>query len=180
MPLLGVRGRTPGLAHHTIAFPRDYDAEFDDVFVHRRPVRDPTLYVSASSVTDPGEAPDGAENWFVLVNAPAGLDAAAWEGYDDHVLERLGGGGPGRRAGRVAVRATPHRRSTSSARPARSAARSTAPRRTAGSARCAAPARACAASRTLLRVGGTAHPGGGLPLVALSGALAARLVGPAR
>jgi hypothetical protein len=29
-------------------------------------------------------------------------------------------------------------------------------------------------------VGGTAHPGGGLPLVALSGELAARIVGPAR
>ena len=41
------RGRTPDLAHHRIDFPADYDAEFDDVFVHRRPVRDPTVYVSA-------------------------------------------------------------------------------------------------------------------------------------
>jgi phytoene dehydrogenase-like protein len=50
--LLGVRGPTAGLAHHTIAFPRDYDAEFDDVFVRRRPVVEPTLYVSTSSITD--------------------------------------------------------------------------------------------------------------------------------
>ena len=45
--MLGLRGRAAGLAHHTISFPADYDAEFDDVFRHRRPVRDPTLYVSA-------------------------------------------------------------------------------------------------------------------------------------
>jgi hypothetical protein len=31
----------------------------------------------------------------------------------------------------------------------------------------------------VLRVGGTTHPGGGLPLVVLSGELAARTVGPA-
>jgi phytoene dehydrogenase-like protein len=27
--LLGVRGRTPGIAHHTVTFPADYGAEFD-------------------------------------------------------------------------------------------------------------------------------------------------------
>ena len=37
--MLGLRGRTPGLAHHTITFPADYDAEFDDVFGARRLVR---------------------------------------------------------------------------------------------------------------------------------------------
>ena len=36
--MLGLRGQTPGLAHHRIDFPADYDAEFDDVFVQRRPV----------------------------------------------------------------------------------------------------------------------------------------------
>ena len=30
--MLGLRGRTPDLAHHEIRFPADYDAEFDDVF----------------------------------------------------------------------------------------------------------------------------------------------------
>ena len=69
--MLGLRGTRPGLVHHTIAFPADYDAEFDDLFVHRRPVRDPAVYVSAPCATDPAEAPAGAENWFVLVNAPA-------------------------------------------------------------------------------------------------------------
>ena len=36
--LLGVRGRTDGLAHHTVLFPADHDAEFDAVFRDRVPV----------------------------------------------------------------------------------------------------------------------------------------------
>jgi hypothetical protein len=61
----------------------------DDLFVARRPVRDPTLYVSTSSVTTPGEAPDDGENWFVLANAPTGV-AADWEAEADRVVARLG------------------------------------------------------------------------------------------
>src|SRR4051812_3707913 len=30
--MLGLRGRTEGLSHHTVLFPEDYDAEFDAVF----------------------------------------------------------------------------------------------------------------------------------------------------
>ena len=51
-----LRGRTPGLAHHTVLFPEDYDAEFDAVFGGARPpVTDPTVYVSAPD--DPARAP---------------------------------------------------------------------------------------------------------------------------
>ncbi len=43
--LLAVQGRTPGLTHNNVWFPRDYDAEFDAVFARRpRPVDDPTIY----------------------------------------------------------------------------------------------------------------------------------------
>ena len=68
--LLALRGRTPGLAHHTVLFPADYDAEFDAVFGRdARPVDDPTVYVSAPD--DPALRPDDDhEAWFVLVNAP--------------------------------------------------------------------------------------------------------------
>ena len=68
-------GRTPGLAHHTVSFPADYDAEFDAVFGAGRhrgvpvPVDDPAVYVSAPD--DPALRPHGdGEAWFVLVNAP--------------------------------------------------------------------------------------------------------------
>ena len=89
--MLALRGRTPGLVHHGSRFPADYDAEFDDVFVARRPVRDPTVYVSASCATDPGEAPADGENWFVLVNAPSGVEAD-WTAEADRVVARLGVG----------------------------------------------------------------------------------------
>jgi phytoene desaturase len=173
--LLGVRGRTAGLPHHLIGFPRSYDAEFDDVFAARRPVREPTLYVSCSAITDPGEAPPGDENWFVLVNAPSGLPDRAFDGYEEHVLDRLAAVGldardrivvrerrtPGdleRRTGAIGgaiYGAAPHGRLGTLKRPG--------PR--------------VRGVPNVLRVGGTAHPGGGLPLVALSGMLAARIVG---
>ena len=175
--LLGVRGPTEGLAHHTIAFPRDYDAEFDDVFVHRRPVADPTLYVSASSLSDPSEAPEGGENWFVLVNAPAGLDARAWQGYEDHVLARLAAAGLDP-TGRVEVRGT--RSPVDLERETGAVGGSIygdAPHGRLGTM--LRPGPHVRGLPNLLRVGGTTHPGGGLPLVALSGALAARIVGPA-
>ncbi len=175
--LLGVRGPTEGLAHHTIAFPRDYDAEFDDVFVRRRPVVEPTLYVSTSSITDPTEAPEGGENWFVLVNGPAGLAPAAWDGYEDHVLARLAASDldPG---DRVEIRAT---RSPADLERETGAVGGSiygdAPHGRLGTL--LRPGPHVRGIPNLLRVGGTAHPGGGLPLVALGGALAAKIVGPA-
>jgi phytoene desaturase len=100
--LLALRGRTPGLAHHTVLFPEDYDAEFDAVFGAGRfrraprPAADPTVYVSAPD--DPALRPDDdGESWFVLVNAPRhdpahGVDwdePALADRYADHVLDVL-------------------------------------------------------------------------------------------
>ena len=167
--LLGVRGRTPGLAHHTIVFPRDYDAEFDDVFVHRRPVRDPTLYVSASCATDPAEAPGDAENWFVLVNAPAGRPESAFDGYEEHLLGRLAAAGLDP-SGRIAVRATRTpadlERETGAVG---GAIYGTAPHGRLGSLR-----RPGMRVGPVWLVGGSGHPGGGLPLVLLGARTLAR------
>jgi phytoene dehydrogenase-like protein len=168
--MLGLRGRTPNLVHHRIAFPADYDAEFDDVFAHRRPPRDPTVYVSAPCATDPAEAPDGCESWFVLVNAPAVGDGADWDAAEAAVVERLGVGErivararrtPGdleRETGAVGgaiYGAAPHGRLAPLRRPGPEVP----------------------GVRGLLRVGGTVHPGGGLPLVMLGARTVANLVG---
>src|SRR3954453_8491228 len=87
--LLALRGREDGRAHHEIAFPADYGAEFDDLFVRRVPVRDPTVYACSPWVPDPAEAPAGHEARFVLVNTPSGV-AADWEAEADRVVARLG------------------------------------------------------------------------------------------
>jgi phytoene dehydrogenase-like protein len=88
--MLGLRGTTDDLVHHTIAFASDYDAEFDDVFVARRLVCDPTVYVSASCATDASAAPADSENWFVLVNTPAGGSESSADGYEQQLVDRLG------------------------------------------------------------------------------------------
>jgi phytoene desaturase len=80
--LLGVRGDTPQLAHHTVFFPDYYDAEFDAIFGsagrRARPADDPAVFVTRAA--DPAVHPPGSEAWFVLVNAPR--HGPAWTATD--------------------------------------------------------------------------------------------------
>ena len=169
--MLAVDGRTPGHVHHEIRFPASYDAEMDDLFVFHRPVRDPTLYVSTSSVTSPDEAPADSENWFVLANAPTGV-AADWEAEADRVVARLG---VGARVRARAVRSPADLEAETGA--LGGAIYGDAPHGRLGSV--GRPGHRVRGVRNLWRVGGTAHPGGGLPLVMLGGALVAREIGAA-
>jgi phytoene dehydrogenase-like protein len=165
--MLRLRAPVNGVAHHTIVFPADYDAEFDDVFVHRRLVREPTLYVSA---------PPPGDSWFVLVNAPA-TGVGADEDYEDALLDRLARNGFDVRD-RLAVRArrTPADLERETGAPG-GAIYGRAPHgRLATVAR---PGPRVRGVRGLYRVGGTVHPGGGLPLVTFGAATVARLIGPA-
>ena len=186
--LLAVEGRTPGLAHHNVLFPADYDAEFDAVFGSpARPVEDPTLYVSAPD--DPAVRPLGCEAWFVLVNAPRhvagpkpGRGALDWRvpglasSYADHVLELLE-----RRGLPVRDRVLWSQVLTPADLEERTGAPGGAIYGTSSNGATAAFLRPANRSPVpgLFLVGGSAHPGGGLPLVALSAAIVADLVGPA-
>ncbi len=181
--LLGVRGRTPGLAHHTVLYGPDYDGEFDAVFGPApRPVPDPTVYVCAPA--DETLAPAGGEAWFVLVNAPRhdpahGVDWDApgvAEAYAGHVLGVLAARGHDVRE-RLAFREwrTPAdlERATRSPGGSIYGSSSNGPR-----AAFLRPANRGPVPGLFL-VGGSAHPGGGLPLVAMSAAIVADLVGRA-
>ena len=174
--LLALRGRSTDQAHHTVLFPADYDAELDAVF-GSRVVEDPTVYVSAP----PDGAPDGHEAWFVLVNAPrqGPFDwraSGVTEGYADRVLQVMAERGldvrdrllwrevrtPADLEDRTgSVGGAIYGSSSNGARAAflRPANRSPVP--------------------GLFLVGGSSHPGGGLPLVALSARIVSELVGPA-
>jgi len=179
--MLGLRGRTPDLAHHTILFPADYDAEFDDVFRRRRPVEDPTLYLSASVVSDPSQAPAGGENLFVLVNAPTNGGWLDWdehaERYEAHLLDRLAARGVEVRE-RIDVRArrTPADLERETGAPGGAIYGAAPHGRLRGSLE--RPANAARGIDGLHLVGGTVHPGGGLPLVALGARLVAEAIGP--
>jgi phytoene desaturase len=192
--LLALRGRTPGLAHHTVLFPEDYDDEFDSVFgtgPHRRsgprPVPDPTVYVSAPD--DPALRPDDdSEAWFVLVNAPRhspghpsgkGVDWDApglRETYADRVLEVMAGRGLDVRD-RVLWREV---RTPADLERATGSVGGSIYGTSSNGARAAflRPANRSPVPGLFL-VGGSSHPGGGIPLVGLSAAIVAELVGRA-
>ena len=186
--LLALRGRTPGLAHHTVLFPEDYDAEFDAVFGtgghdRPRPVDDPTVYVSAPD--DPALRPDDdSESWFVLVNAPrhdpdGGTDWTSpglADRYADLVLATMA------RRGldvRDRVRWREVRTPADLERDTGSVGGSIYGTTSNGARAAFLRPGNVSPVPGLFLVGGSSHPGGGLPLVALSAEIVAGLVGPA-
>lgn len=182
--LLGVRGRTPGLAHHNVLFPGSYDDEFDAVFGDpAAPVADPTIYISVAD--DPAVRPEGHEAWFLLVNAPRhgrGPGALDWDSAE------LAGSYEGRLLGTLARRGlevTDRLLFSQVITPADLARATRAPGGAiyGTSSNGARSAFLRPANRSpvpgLFLVGGSTHPGGGLPLVTLSAKIVADLIGAA-
>jgi phytoene desaturase len=175
--LLGVEGEHPQLAHHNIFFADDYQAEFHQIFAQGRPPDAPTVYVAITSKSDPNHAPPGCENWFVLVNAPAADGRYNWQGeaqYREIVLHALARHGFDiRQRIRTEVRLTPVdiARMTGAWRGALYGISSNqalnALRRPHNRAR---------HLPGLYFAGGTTHPGGGVPMVTLSGKVAANMI----
>ncbi|MBC2600458.1 phytoene desaturase family protein [Puniceicoccus vermicola] len=89
--LMALQNRHPDLACHNVFFPGDYREEFHALFTEPRPLPDPTLYLSRPSATEPHLAPEGKEGWFVLVNAPSLQKFQNWENdaYASRVIEQL-------------------------------------------------------------------------------------------
>jgi phytoene desaturase len=67
----GMNRSFPRLHLHNIFFSDNYAEEFDHLFVKRAMYDDPTVYVNITSKMEEGFCPQGHENWFVMVNAPA-------------------------------------------------------------------------------------------------------------
>lgn len=66
----GVKKAFPELDLHNIFFGANYKAEFDSIFETKTLPKDPTVYVNISSKADKDDAPEGSENWFVMINVP--------------------------------------------------------------------------------------------------------------
>ncbi|GIL39856.1 phytoene desaturase family protein [Roseiterribacter gracilis] len=58
------------LAHHDFVFSRDAEEEFRAIYDDGEPAPDPTCYLAAPARTEPGVAPPGGEALYVLVHAP--------------------------------------------------------------------------------------------------------------
>ncbi len=73
----GINKRMNELGLHNIFFSKHYKEEFEAIFNHKKISSDPTIYINITSKYDTAHAPAGKENWFVMVNVPAGCDD--WE-----------------------------------------------------------------------------------------------------
>ncbi len=179
--LLGVRGES-GLPPPNDYLPRDTAAVSAAVFaapgrgVRARPATDPTVFVTVAD--DPTARPNGHEAWFVLVNAARQGTAAGavdWrrpglaQAYADRILDVLAERGVDVRD-RLLFRdiRTPADLATATGAPGGTIYG------TAGGL--LRPANRGPAHGLWL-VGGSSHPGGGLPMVTLSAHLVADAIG---
>jgi len=77
----GIRKEFPNLDLHNILFSADYKEEFNSLFRDKKLDKDPTIYIFVSSKVVKTDAPENCENWFVMVNAPSNSK----ENWDDLV-----------------------------------------------------------------------------------------------
>jgi phytoene desaturase len=66
----GIKRTFPMLDVHNIVFSEDYLNEFKDIFGGNKVPCDPTIYVNITSKCEQQDAPQGCENWFVMINVP--------------------------------------------------------------------------------------------------------------
>jgi phytoene desaturase len=67
---LGLKQRYDHLLHHNFVFSKDPHEEFEAIYRRGEPATDPTAYVCAPAVTEPEVAPAGGEALYVLVHTP--------------------------------------------------------------------------------------------------------------
>lgn len=85
----GVKHPAPELHLHNILWAQDYKAEFEALFQQETIAEDPTVYINIGSRTSPEDAPQGAGNWFVMVNAPAGWKTSGLDDLRKRVMAKI-------------------------------------------------------------------------------------------
>jgi phytoene dehydrogenase-like protein len=161
---------------HNIFFSSDYRREFDQIFSYQECPQEPTVYVNITSKVDQRDAPPQGENWFVMINVPPHQEQdwrAVAADIRPVILKRieavLGSVEPHIVA--EAVLSPLDIENTGSAFGSLYGLSSNSPL----SAFYRHPNRS-RRFRGLYFCGGSAHPGGGMPLAVLSGKIAADLV----
>lgn len=66
----GIKKEFANLGLHNIFFSENYKLEFDRIFKEKTISNDPTIYINITSKHKTDDAPEGCENWFVLINVP--------------------------------------------------------------------------------------------------------------
>ena len=90
---LGLNRRYDHLLHHNFVFSRDPHQEFSAIYQAGEPAADPTCYVCAPAASDPEVAPPEGEALYVLVHTPALRPHHDWSrlfpAYRQTILEKL-------------------------------------------------------------------------------------------
>jgi phytoene desaturase len=176
-----ISGPAPVMPHHSIYFPNDYDAEFDDIFVKKIPVTDPTIYICAPNDPEMVKG-NNLEAWSVLINAPRHEPGFGWDWnngsalYAAKIIAKLD---------ELGLRVSERLEVMEFQTPADLEEEVSAPGGSIyGTSSNGARSAFLRASNTsplknLYCVGGSAHPGGGLPLVGISAEIVAEAIGKA-
>lgn len=78
----GINDTFPELDLHNIFFADDYKFEFDQI-AKGNISDDPTVYINITSKYVPGDTPSGCENWFTMINVPYNNG----QNWDDLILK---------------------------------------------------------------------------------------------
>jgi phytoene desaturase len=86
----GVRGDLPaGTEHHNIHFGREWDSSFRALMDEGRPMPDPSVLVTVPTRSDPSVAPAGAHSLYALEPMPNLDGRVDWRSYRPVAQERL-------------------------------------------------------------------------------------------
>ncbi len=90
---LGLKKRYEHLAHHDFVFSRDPEEEFHHIYDLGEPAPDPTCYLACTSFSDPSTAVEGGEAMYVLVHTPYLRPGQDWTkmfpAYRQVILDKL-------------------------------------------------------------------------------------------
>ncbi|QIP12596.1 phytoene desaturase [Spirosoma aureum] len=174
----GIKQQFAELGLHNIIFSTDYRAEFNALFGQNQVPDDPTIYLNCSAKLKPDDAPAGCENWFILLNVPnnTGQD---WDAMiaraRQRILQKLSHTLGTEISSLIETESILDPRSIE----ARTSSAQGALYGNSSNNRFAAFLRHANFSRqfkNLYFVGGSVHPGGGIPLCLLSAKIATDLV----
>ncbi len=174
---LGLREKYDHLLHHNFIFSRDSHEEFDWIYRRGLPAPDPTCYVCAPASSEPAVAPPGGEALYVLVHTPYLRPNHDWQAmlpeYRDVILDKLErtGGMHGIRDRIVTEQSLTPEGILKRYRVLQGAIYGLASHGTYTGA--FKPANRSREIHGLYLAGGAAHPGPGMPMVMMSGWIAA-------
>lgn len=84
----GIRKEFPSLGLHNIFFTNNYEKEFEHVFKSKTVYQDPTVYINISSKLKKDDAPQGCENWFTMINVPHNI-GQDWEVFKQESRQNI-------------------------------------------------------------------------------------------